>query len=144
MFVLYPAELETVKQLLNVLGEPRKVELSVLVKDIRLGEVLGTEGQEDFTVNYTCKPHSEKIIKLYNKYYEGYVKGINLSEQIKEEPIPILSFKAYWYDNGLSVEFNSFKLRITGKADVNKIVQLLKKFEGKRINIEIDLSRSRL
>ena len=108
------------------------------------GEVIGIEEEEEFTVTCTCKLRSEKLIELYSKYYEGYIKRANTLGQINEGSIPVLSFNAYWYVDSLSVKFDGFKLKAICRADVNKIIQLLKKFEEKRIDVEIDLSSSRV
>ena len=43
MFVIYPAEPEVLKQILDALGEPRDLEVRISIRDERLKEIFKLE-----------------------------------------------------------------------------------------------------
>ena len=141
MFVIYPAEPEVLKQILDALGEPRDLEVRISIRDERLKEIFKLEEVKWFTIQCTCRPKAERVLELYKEYYEGYVnvsKGAIL--QINERPRTISHFKAKWYVDGLSAEFDGFKLKIYSRGDVRKAIEILQLFKNRAIDVEVDLS----
>jgi|GEM_PF-1872509 len=141
IFVVYPAEPEVLKQILDVFGEPRDLEVRISIRDERLKELFKLDEVKWFTIQCTCRPKAERVLELYREYYEDYVnvsKGAIL--QVNESPRTISHFKAKWYVNGLSAEFDGFKLKICSRGNVSKAVEILQLFKEKTIDMEIDLS----
>ncbi|RLE64812.1 MAG: hypothetical protein DRN53_00545 [Thermoprotei archaeon] len=60
--------------------------------------------------------------------------------QINERPRTISHFKAKWYVDGLSAEFDGFKLKIYSRGDVRKAIEILQLFKNRAIDVEVDLS----
>ncbi len=140
MFIVYPAEPGVLKQMLDVLGGCRDVEVEVSIKDERLRGIFKPDDVEHFTVGYHCKPTVERTLELYREYYEGYVSRIGVEARVGEGMKAILSFKARWYVDGLSAEFDGFKLKLSVRESLEKAVEILKLLRGRSISIEIDLS----
>jgi len=140
IFVVYPAEPGILKQILDVLGEPRDVKVEVSIKDERLRDIFKPDDVEHFTVEYHCKPTVERTLELYRKYYEGYTSRIGVKARVEEGLKAILSFKASWYIDGLSVEFDGFKLKLNVRESLERAIEILKHLREKSISIEVDLS----
>ena len=141
MFVVYPAKPEVLKRILDALGEPKDLEVRISIRDERLKELFKLEEVKWFTIQCTCRPKAERVLELYREYYEDYVnvsKGAIL--QVNEKPRTISHFKAKWYVDGLSAEFDGFKLKICSQGNVSKAVEILQLFKEKTIDMEIDLS----
>ena len=141
MFAIYPAEPEVLKQILDALGEPRDLEVRISIRDERLKELFKLEEVKWFTIQCTCRPKAERVLELYREYYEDYVnvsKGAIL--QVNEKPRTISHFKAKWYVDGLSAEFDGFKLKICSRGDVSKAIEILQLFKNRAIDVEVDLS----
>jgi|GEM_PF-5049474 hypothetical protein len=56
------------------------------------------------------------------------------------KPKVISSFKASWYLNDLSVEFDGFSLRMKAEGDLRKAFEIMQLLKGRIIRVEIDLS----
>jgi len=141
IFVVYPVEPKVLKQILDALGEPRDLEVGVSVRDERLKELFKLDEVKWFTIQCTCRPKAERVLELYREYYEGYVnvcKGAIL--QVNERPRTISHFKAKWYVDGLSAEFDGFKLKIHSRGNVGKAIEIIQLFKERTIDVEIDLS----
>ena len=141
MFVIYPAEPEVLKQILDVFGEPRDLEVGISIRDERLKELFKLDEVKWFTIQCTCRPKAERVLELYKEYYENYVnvsKGAIL--QTNERPRTISHFKAEWYVDGLSAEFDGFKLKICSRGNVSKAIEILQLFKNRAIDVEVDLS----
>ncbi|WP_133308301.1 hypothetical protein, partial [Candidatus Methanodesulfokora washburnensis] len=87
------------------------------------------------TVQYSCEPEAERVLDLYREYYESYI-GISRFP-VERKPKVILSFKASWYLNDLSVEFDGFSLRIKAEGDLRKAFEIMQLLEGRIIRVEI-------
>ena len=145
MFVVYPAKPEVLKQILDALGEPRYLEVGVSVRDERLRELFKPDEVERFTIQYTCRPNAERVLELYREYYEGYVnvsKGVRT--RVSGRLRTVLHFKAEWYVDGLSVEFDGFKLKMSSRENVSKAVEIIQLFKERTIDVEVDLSSKEL
>ncbi|RLE78724.1 MAG: hypothetical protein DRJ51_09040 [Thermoprotei archaeon] len=141
MFAIYPAEPEVLKQILDVFGEPRDLEVRISIRDERLKELFKLDEVKWFTIQCTCRPKAERVLELYREYYEGYVnvsKGAIL--QVNERPRTISHFKAKWYVDDLSAEFDGFKLKICSQGNVSKAIKILQLFKNRAIDVEVDLS----
>ena len=117
------------------------MEVGVSVRDERLKELFKLDEVKWFTIQYTCRPKAERVLELYREYYEDYVnvsKGAIL--QVNEKPRTISHFKAEWYVDGLSAEFDGFKLKICSQGNVSKAVEILQLFKNRAIDVEVDLS----
>ena len=141
MFVIYPAKPEVLKQILDALGEPRDLEVEISIRDERLKELFKLDGVKWFTIQCTCRPKAERVLELYREYYEVYV---NVSKrailQVNEKPRTISHFKAKWYVDSLSAEFDGFKLKICSQGNVSKAIEILQLFKNRAIDVEVDLS----
>ncbi len=141
IFVVYPVEPKVLKQILDVLGEPEDLEVGVSVRDEKLKELFKLDEVERFTIQYTCKPKAERVLELYREYYEGYM---NISKEVKvqvsEKLRTVSHFKAKWYVDGLSAEFDGFKLKMSSQENVSKAIEIVQLFKERTINMEIDLS----
>jgi len=127
------------------LGEPRDLEVRISIRDERLKEIFKLEEVKWFTIQCTCRPKAERVLELYREYYEDYVnvsKGAIL--QVNEKPRTISHFKAKWYVNGLSAEFDGFKLKICSQGNVSKAVEILQLFKNRAIDMEVDLSNKEI
>jgi len=140
LFVVYPVELDVLKQILDVLGEPRDVEVEVSVEDERLRDVFELGEVDCLTVVCHCKPTVEETLELYREYYEGYVSRIEGRVHVEERSRAILSLKVSWYIDGLSAEFDGFKLKLGVRGGLKKAVEILKLLRERCISIEVDLS----
>ncbi len=141
MFIVYPAEPIVLKKILDALGEPRELEVGISVRDESLKDLIKPDEADLFTIQYTSRPKAERVLELYREYYEGYVNiGKGVEAQIGEKPRMITHFKAEWYVDGLSAEFDGFKLKMYGRGDVGKIVEAIQLFKERAINVEVNLS----
>jgi len=139
MFTVYPARPDVLEQILNVLGEPSDVVVDFSIRDERLKNILKLDDVKHFTITYHCKLTIERILELYREYYEGYVNRLRV--KVGEKRLrAILSFKATWYIDGFSAEFDGFKLKLNVRGDLEKVIGILKLFRDKSISIEVDLS----
>jgi hypothetical protein len=141
LFVVYPAKPNILECMLEVLGKPENLEVGVLVRDERFKELFKPNNVERFTIQYSCKPKTERVLELYREYYKSYTDTVEkVKAQTKESLRTISHFKAKWYVDGLSVEFDGFKLKMNVWTNINKAIELIQIFKEKIINIEIDLS----
>ena len=141
IFVVYPVEPKVLKQILDVLGEPEDLEVGVSVRDEKLKELFKLDEVERFTIQYTCKPKAERVLELYREYYEDYVnmsKGVRA--QVSERLRTVSHFRTKWYVDGLSAEFDGFKLKMSSQENVSKAIEIVQLFKERTINMEIDLS----
>jgi len=143
LFIVYPAEPNVLKQVLDVLGEPSDVEVEASIEDEELRKILKLDEMEHLTVKYRCRLTAEKVLELYKEYYEGYVGGTKAKARVKEGLKATLSFKARWYLDGLSAEFDGFKLRLSVQGSSEKAVEALRMFEGRDVSVEVDLGGRR-
>lgn len=136
LFIIYPIEPKALEQVLEVLGEPR--DLEVEVRDERFKEILKEDEIKHFTIRYSYRPSTERVLKLYKEYYERYVnvKKLKVQKSLRK----VLSFRVRWYVEGLLVEFDGFKLKIGVHGNISKAIELMQLFKEKYMNIEIDLS----
>ena len=49
-------------------------------------------------------------------------------------------FRVKWYVNGLSAEFDGFKLKMSSQENVSKTFEIVQLFKERTIDVEIDLS----
>ena len=141
IFIVYPAEPEVLKQVIDALGEPRDLEVGFSVRDERLRELFKPDGVEWITIQYTCKPKAERALELYREFYEDYVSvGKGVRTQVSDRLRTVSRFKARWYVDGLSAEFDGFKLKIRSRGNVSKAVEIIQLFGERAIGIDIDLS----
>jgi hypothetical protein len=138
IYVVYPVEPNLLKRILDLLGKPKIVEISVSVDDERLRDMLKPDEARSITVQYSCEPEAEKALDLYREYYESYISISRFPAERK--PKVISSFKASWYLNDLSVEFDGFSLRIKAEGDLRKAFEIMQLLKGRVIRVEIDLS----
>jgi len=142
LFLVYPAESSVLKQLLNVLGEPKSVEVGLSVKGEMFRELLKPDDVSSLTIQYDFKPTAERALELYRKYYESYVNAVKMKRPRVEEKLRTVShFKASWYIDGLSAEFDGFKLKISVQENIEKTVEIMQLFREMHINMEVDLSK---
>ncbi|MGY0287417.1 MAG: hypothetical protein ACUX7D_01425 [Candidatus Methanodesulfokora washburnensis] len=62
MYVVYPVEPNLLKQILDLLGKPKIVEVSVSVDDERLRDMLKPDEARSITVQYSCEPEAERAL----------------------------------------------------------------------------------
>ena len=113
----------------------------VSIRDKRLKELFKPDEVKWFTIQYTCKPKTESVLELYREFYEGYVnmsKGVRT--QVSERLRTVSHFRAKWYVDGLSAEFDGFKLKISNRGNISKAVEIVQLFKERTIDVEIDLS----
>ncbi|MGC8933297.1 MAG: hypothetical protein ACP5LQ_08430 [Candidatus Methanodesulfokora sp.] len=134
IFIVYPAKPDVLGHVLEVLGEPRDLEIEVSVKDERFKELLEDEA-ERFTIRYSCRSRAERVLELYKKYYKSYISLLDGNQA--EGGKTISGFRARWYVDGLSAEFDGFELRIDVRENIRKaieLIQIFKKKDDKSVN----------
>jgi len=137
IFVVYPAKPDVLGHMLEVLGEPRDLEVEVSVEDERFKELLEDEA-ERFTIRYSYRPKAGRVLELYEKYYKSYISLLDGKQA--GEGRTISRFRARWYVDGLSAEFDGFELRMDVRENIRKAIELLQIFKERAIKVEIDLS----
>jgi hypothetical protein len=141
IFVLYPAKPEVLKRIFEVLGEPRDLEVEVLVKDEKFRELFKPDSVERLAIRCSYRPKAERMLELYREYYERYINVCSgVRAQAEGDLRNISHFKAGWYVEGLSAEFDGFKLKLDVRGDVSKAIELIQFFKERTINMEIELS----
>lgn len=141
LFVVYPAKPAVLKLLFDVLGEPKGVEVGVSVRDEVLRELLKLDDVDRLTIQCYLRPTAERALELYREYYESYVGVVKMERpHVKEEPRAVSSFKASWCIDGLSAEFDGFKLKIRVRGNVEKATEIAQLLKERDISVEIDLS----
>ncbi|RLG84916.1 MAG: hypothetical protein DRO15_08170 [Thermoprotei archaeon] len=139
LFIVYPAKPAILKQIIDVLGEPSDVKVEVSIEDRRLRDVFKPDDVKYFTVAYHCKPAIERTLELYREYYKSYVDRLKVKAR-EEKLRTILSFKATWYIDDFSAEFDGFKLKLSVGKSLEKVIEILKLFKDRSISIEVNLS----
>jgi len=134
--MLYPLEPSAFRRLLEVLGEPSEVELEIVVRDERLKEFLGMGDVKYLSVRCRTRLGIEDVVKLYEEYY---MNRVDISGSHPGSRIVTL-FKAFWYLSGSIVTFDGFELRIRSYGGVEKLLEVLKLFSDRNMDIVIEVS----
>ena len=98
-----PADPETLKALLSVLGKPSYAEVKVFVGGDKL-KALGIEGSSHGVVEYRASPDPGEVVRLYEEFYNGYIKHVGQGHPRAEGSV--VSIDIVWIYDDARIEFD--------------------------------------